>query len=151
MGRRIMIPVGLLAVLAGSSMLLALVWTPIWLVPFTVALKRTLIVGFILALMPLTYGTGPVRPEQRLSRLSKLYLRPLPWPALILTSPLLTFLLIALQIVLIERNPNLTLTQYLREEIWVLWLVMLPTAALWLAGHQLWIRGRAGDEGSSED
>ncbi len=150
MSRRLLIPLGLVAVLAGSSVLLALVWAPIWLVPFLIALKRTVVAGIILALLPLTYGTGPEQPGQRLSRLSRLYLRPLPWLALILTSTLLTIPLIALQIVLIERNPNLTLSQYMREEIWVLWLIMLPAAAFWLAGHQLWVRGRAVDEGSPE-
>ena len=150
MGRRLLIPIGLLAVFAGSSLLLALAWTPIWLVPFAVALKRTLVAGFILALLPLTYGTGPEQPGQRLSRLSKFYLRPLPWPALILTTPLLCFALIAVQIVFIEKNPNLTLSQYLREEIWVIWLLMLPAAALWLLGHQLWVRGRAAGDGQSD-
>ncbi len=151
MGRRLLLLLGLLAIFCGSSLLLALAWTPIWLLPLASALKRTLIAGFILALLPLTYGTESEETGQRLSLISRLYLRPLPWPALILTAPLLTIVLIAVQIFFIERNPNLTLSQYLREEIWILWLIMLPVAALWLAGHQLWIRGRISGESLTGD
>lgn len=148
MGKSLLAPLGLLAVLVGSSLLLALTWSPIWLVSLTTALQRTVIAGLILTLLPLTYGSGESQPGARHSRLSRFYLRPLPWPALILTTPLLTFALIALQIVLIERNPNLMLSQYLREEIWVLWLIMLPASALWLAGHQIWVRARISGEES---
>ena len=130
---------GLLAVFVGSSSLFALTWMPIWLAPFAATLKRTAILGFILALLPLTYGLGG---NERHGRLSRLYLRPLPWLSLLLGAPALTLLAAAFQVSQIERNPNLTLAQYLREDLWLVWILMLPAAALWLAGHQLWVRAR---------
>lgn len=132
---------GLLGILVGCSLLLGLTWMPVWLVPLAFALRRTVLVGLVFALLALTYGSGRSRQEH--GRFSRLYLRPLPWPSLFLTVPALTLLAIVGQVLLIERNPHLTLLQYLREELWLVWLLMMPAAALWLGGHQIWLRARA--------
>ncbi|MBC8425610.1 hypothetical protein H8E07_15960 [bacterium] len=139
---RFLLLLGLLGVFTGSSLLFALAWMPIWLAPFVVTLRRTMLLGVILALLPLTYGLETGSQHESQGRLSRLYLRPLPWRSLFITTPFLCLAVIVGQIVLIERNPNLTLIQYLREEIWVLWLLMPPAALLWLAGHLLWLQGR---------
>lgn len=140
MAARLLFALGLLGILVGCSLLLGLVWMPIWLVPLGAALRRTVLVGIVFTLLALTYGSG--RGGQEHGRLSRFYLRPLPWISLLLTAPALTLLAIVGQVFLIERNPNLTLPQYLREEIWVVWLLMVPAATLWLAGHQIWLRAR---------
>ncbi len=139
MRARVFALVGLLGVFAGSSILFGLAWMPVWLVPFAAALKRSMLLGLLLVLLPLTYGFGD-REGQSHGFLGRIFLKRLPWPSLLLTAPMLAMALIGVQIVLIERNPNLTLSQYLREEIWIVWLLMLPAAALWMAGHQIWVR-----------
>lgn len=138
---RVLALTGLLCVFAGSSILFGLAWMPVWLVPFVAALKRAMLLGGVLVLLPLTYGLAEQEGQSH-GFLGRFYLWRLPWLGILLSAPLLTMGLVAVQIVLIERNPHLTLSQYLREELWVVWLLMLPSAALWLAGHQLWLRGR---------
>jgi hypothetical protein len=54
-----------------------------------------------------------------------------------------TLLATGAQLLLIRRNPHLFLAQYWREEIWAVWLLMLPASALCLGGHALWVRLRA--------
>lgn len=133
----------LLAIFAGGTLLLALLWMPIWLSPFTWTLTRTAPAGLVLALIPLTYGRRREGAAGRLNRASRALLSPPNAVAVSLGSLLIAAAVAGAQVLLIRRNPHLTLAQYLREEIWVVWLLMLPAAALILGGHALWVGLRA--------
>lgn len=132
-----------LAIFAGGSLLLALFWMPIWLSPLGYTLKRTAPAGLVLALIPLTYGRARADEAQRLSGASRFLLKPAGLPAVAAGSLLIALLGASAQLMMIRRNPHLTLAQYWREEIWAVWLLMLPAAALVLGGHALWVRQRA--------
>ncbi len=136
-------PLALLAIFAGGTLLFALLWMPIWLRPFGWTLQRTALAGLVLALIPLTYGRRRADEAARLSRASRCLLRPPGWPALAASSLAATLLATGAQLLLIRRNPDLYLAQYWREEIWALWLLMLPASALGLSGHALWVHLRA--------
>lgn len=131
-----------LAIFTGTTLLLALLWMPVWLSPFGWTLRRTAVAGLVLALIPLTYGRRRQGEDVSLGKLSRLLLRRRAWPSVALGAILLTALLTGVQLLLIRRNPNLSISQYWREEIWAVWLAMLPTSALTLTGFAGWVRLR---------
>jgi hypothetical protein len=133
-----------LAIFAGGTLLFALLWLPIWLRPFAWTLQRTAPAGLVLALIPLPYGRRRAGEGERLSRASRFVLRPPGWPLVVAGSLVVALLGTGAQVLLLRRNPYLTLAQYWREEIWALWLFMLPAAALMVGGHALWVRLRTG-------
>ena len=137
-------PLALLAIFTGGTLLFALLWMPVWLRPFGWTLQRTALAGLVLALIPLTYGRRRADEAARLSSASRFLLRPPGWPDLAAGSLVATLLATGAQLLLIRRNPDLYLAQYWREEIWALWLLMLPASALCLGGHALWVHLRAG-------
>lgn len=135
--------VAFLAIFAGGTLLFTLLWMPIWLRSFGWTLQRTALAGLVLALIPLTYGRQQGGEAARLSRASRFLLRPPGWPLIVAGSLVVTLLATGAQLLLIRRNPHLYLAQYWREEIWAVWLFMLPASALCLGGHALWVRLRA--------
>ncbi|MCB1161581.1 MAG: hypothetical protein R3C71_13515 [Candidatus Krumholzibacteriia bacterium] len=132
----------LLAIFAGTTLLFTLLWMPVWLSPFAWTLRRTAAAGFVLALIPLTYGRQRQGEDATVGRLSRFLLRRRAWPTVGLGAILLTALLTGVQLLLIKRNPNLSISQYWREEIWAVWLAMLPASALTLTGFAGWVRLR---------
>lgn len=134
----------ILAIFAGGTLFFALLWMPIWLRSFGWTLQRTAPAGLVLALIPLTYGRRRAGEGERLSRASRFVPRPPGWTLVLAGSLVVALLGMGGQLLLLRRNPYLTLSQYLREEIWAVWLFMLPAGALCLGGHALWVRLRAG-------
>jgi hypothetical protein len=132
----------LAAIFLGATSLLALLWMPVWLSPLWWTLRRTALAGLVLTLIPLTYGRQRQGEDASLGRLSRFLLRRHAWPGVGLGAIVLTALLTGVQLLLIQRNPNLQLSQYWREEIWAVWLAMLPASALTLTGFAGWVRLR---------
>ena len=115
----------LAAIFLGTGLYYTLLWWPITLHPFWQVFRNGLPLACLLLLAPLV----------------DLALRPRIGPVLRFPSSLLgatalgvilTILFVAAQLVLIERKPYLTLSQYLREEIWIIWILSLPLS-LWIS------------------
>ncbi len=115
----------LAAVFVGAGFYYTLLWWPITLQPFWAVFRNGLPLACLLMLAPLV----------------DLALRPrigpvLRFPSSILGASalgvILTILFVSAQLVLIERKPYLSLSQYLREEIWIIWIVSLPIS-LWIS------------------
>jgi len=126
----------LLGVYLVSGLLFSLLWWPILLDPLRSVL-RVGILGGIAGLFPLLFArpriTGPPGGERGV----RLEIGP---GEAQLIGLAVWVVHVLLQIVLIRFKPYLMLSQYLREELWVLWLVMLPLALAYGLLFRAWGR-----------
>jgi hypothetical protein len=106
-------------IFVGAGLYYTMLWWPITLEPFWRVFLGSLPLALLLLLAPLLDLL--LRP-----RLGRILPLPASWWGALALGIALTILHVAAQLVLIERKPYLTLSQYLREEIWILWLLTLP-------------------------
>ncbi len=109
----------LAALFVGSGLYYSLLWYPVTLAPFWTVFRSSLPLAWLLLLAPLIDLL--LRP--RIGRVLRL---PASIPGALILGGVLAIILISAQIILIEQKPYLTLIQYLREELWILWLLALP-------------------------